>query len=167
MSWRKDLREKISCAGLFDDPNLLHHDKRVGACALASTSVVASVCLMEGRRITEPPITTGPFDAAVSPGTMGTGYTLGGTAYYRKHFNLSGAPDLLRWHGTALHVCVLTASLLPRGARAVSSNQRVFIRFDGVCALCQRHLFAREHACFSKGFVSHRCSAILSIISQT
>ena len=45
--------------GFFDDPTFRHHDQRVGM-----------------------------FDAAVSPGTMGTGYTLGGTGYYRKHFNL-------------------------------------------------------------------------------
>ena len=50
--------------GFFDDPTFRHHDQRVGM-----------------------------FDAAVSPGTMGTGYTLGGTGYYRKHFNLCALPS--------------------------------------------------------------------------
>ena len=60
--------------GFFDDPVFVHNDKRVG-----------------------------PFDAAVSPGTMGTGYTLGGTGYYRKHFLTS-----------------------------CGATQRAFVRFDGV-----------------------------------
>jgi beta-galactosidase len=60
--------------GLFDNPNLKHHDSRVG-----------------------------PFDVAVSPGQLGTGYTVGGIGYYRKRF-------LARW----------------------GPGQRAFIRFDGV-----------------------------------
>ena len=64
--------------GLYDDPNL-----KAGAAT---------------ARI-------GPFDAAISPGTMATGYTVGGTGYYRKTFVLGGA---------------------------VGSHQKVFLRFDGV-----------------------------------
>ena len=51
---------------------------------------------------------TGPFDAAVSPGAMGTGYTLGGTGYYRKTFSLADLPG------------------------GVGPTQRVLLRFDGV-----------------------------------
>lgn len=64
--------------GLYDDPNLK---------AGAATNRV------------------GPFDAAVSPGTMGTGYTIGGTGYYRKTFRLP---------------------------TTMGAAQRVFLRFDGV-----------------------------------
>ena len=75
--------------GFFDDPVFVHHDQRVG-----------------------------PFDAAVSPGTMGTGYTLGGLGYYRKTFQLPPS--------------CLSDSNSSDGTTQQQQQRRVFVRFDGV-----------------------------------
>lgn len=113
-------------APVFDDAGWrvldVPHDWRIEDLPQASSDDGAATANPSGMAFVtkpstdgSPPAVIGPFDAG-TPGGRGQAYTVGGVAWYRKHFRLPGVAP--RAHA---------------GADKHSSGRRYELRFDGVC----------------------------------